>query len=47
MTIQEGFLQRVFQEVLGVEVQTPFQRMPWREAMDRFGSRQARPALWL
>ncbi len=25
-TIQEGFLQRVFQEVLGVEVQTPFQR---------------------
>ena len=37
-TIQEGFLQRVFQEVLGVEVQTPFQRMPWREAMDRFGS---------
>ena len=36
--IQEGFLKRVFQEVLGVEVATPFQRMPWREAMDRFGS---------
>lgn len=37
-TIQEGFLKRVFREVLDVEVQTPFQRMPWREAMDRFGS---------
>ena len=38
MTIQEGFLKRVFKEVLDVDVQTPFQRMPWREAMDRFGS---------
>lgn len=38
MTVQEGFLTRVFREVLGVEVQTPFPRMPWREAMDRFGS---------
>lgn len=38
MTIQEGFLKRVFREVLNVEVQTPFLRMPWQEAMDRFGS---------
>ena len=38
MTIQEGFLKRVFKEVLDVDVQTPFQRMPWQEAMDRFGS---------
>lgn len=38
MSIQEGFLKRVFKEVLDVDVQTPFQRMPWREAMDRFGS---------
>ena len=37
-TIQEGFLKRVFKEVLDVDVQTPFLRMPWREAMDRFGS---------
>lgn len=36
--IQEGFLQRVFREVLDVEVQTPFPRLTWREAMDRFGS---------
>ena len=38
MEIQEGFLKRVFKEVLDVDVQTPFLRMPWREAMDRFGS---------
>ncbi|MEA4933979.1 MAG: aspartate--tRNA ligase, partial [Lawsonibacter sp.] len=38
MTIQEGFLKRVFKEVLDVDVQTPFLRMPWHEAMDRFGS---------
>ena len=38
MEIQEGFLKRVFKEVLNVDVKTPFLRMPWREAMDRFGS---------
>ncbi len=37
-TIQEGFLKRVFKECLDVEIETPFRRMPWREAMDRFGS---------
>ncbi len=38
MAIQEGFLKRVFYDVLNVEVATPFPRMPWREAMDRYGS---------
>ena len=38
MAIQEGFMKRVFKEVLDVEIQTPFLRMPWQEAMDRFGS---------
>ncbi|MDF2839131.1 MAG: aspS1, partial [Evtepia sp.] len=38
MNIQEGFLTRVFREVLNVDVSAPFPRMPWREAMDRFGS---------
>ncbi len=38
MEIQEGFLRRVFREILDVDVAVPFQRMPWREAMDRFGS---------
>lgn len=36
--VNEGFLKKVFQEALGVEVQTPFIRMPYQEAMDRFGS---------
>ncbi|MEG2000984.1 MAG: aspartate--tRNA ligase [Evtepia sp.] len=38
MLVQEGFLSRVFFEVLNVEVNAPFRRMTWREAMDRFGS---------
>ena len=38
LAIQEGFIKRVFKEVLDVDVSTPFLRMPWREAMDRFGS---------
>ncbi len=38
IAIQEGFLQRVFQEVLNVEVSLPFPRMPWEEAMNRYGS---------
>ncbi|WP_195276686.1 aspartate--tRNA ligase [Anaerotruncus rubiinfantis] len=38
MAINEGFMARVFQDVLGIEVQTPFLRMPYQEAMDRFGS---------
>ena len=38
IAINEGFIKRVFNEVLGVEVQTPIRRMTWTEAMDRFGS---------
>ena len=38
MGIQEGFMKRVFKEVLNVDIRTPFLRMPYREAMDRFGS---------
>ena len=38
LQIQEGFIKRVFKEVLNVGLETPFIRMPYREAMDRFGS---------
>lgn len=38
MEINEGFVRTVFQEVLGVEVQTPFLRMPWKQAMELYGS---------
>ncbi len=36
--INEGFMKRVFKDVLGKELQTPFLRLPYQEAMDRFGS---------
>ena len=36
--INEGFLKRVFKEVLNIDVQAPFTRLPYREAMERFGS---------
>ncbi|WP_087066327.1 aspartate--tRNA ligase [Intestinibacillus massiliensis] len=38
IAVNEGFLQRVFKEVLDVEIQLPLPRLTWREAMDRFGS---------
>lgn len=38
MDINERLLQKLFQEVLEVEVSLPIQRMTWQEAMDRFGS---------
>lgn len=33
----EGMLKKVWKDVLGTDLQTPFPRMPFREAMDRFG----------
>ncbi len=36
--INEGFLKRLFRETLGIDINTPFPRMPYREAMRRFGS---------
>ncbi|MDF2985234.1 MAG: aspartyl-tRNA synthetase [Eubacterium sp.] len=38
LNVNEGFIKRVFKEALGVELQTPFLRMPYAEAMERFGS---------
>lgn len=38
MDVNERLLQKLFKEVLNVEVQLPIQRMRWQEAMDRFGS---------
>lgn len=38
LTINEGFIKKVFKEALDVELETPFVRMPYKEAMDRFGS---------
>jgi len=38
LTVCEGFIKRVFHEALGVDVEIPFQRMTYAEAMERFGS---------
>lgn len=38
MDINERLLQYVFKEAIGVEIRLPLPRMPWQEAMDRFGS---------
>jgi aspartyl-tRNA synthetase len=37
-TLIEGLLKRIFKESKGVEIPTPFPRMTYAEAMDRFGS---------
>lgn len=36
--VNERLIKKLFQEVLGVEVDLPIPRMTWQEAMDRFGS---------
>lgn len=38
IAVNEGFLARVFKDVLDVDIQLPLPRLTWREAMDRFGS---------
>ena len=38
MAINEGFLKKVFKEVLDYDVTLPLPRLTWQEAMDRFGS---------
>lgn len=38
MKITEGYFAGLFSEILGVEVETPFYRLTWKEAMDFYGS---------
>ncbi|NLY38002.1 MAG: aspartate--tRNA ligase, partial [Firmicutes bacterium] len=37
-TLLEGLMALLWREVKGIALQTPFPRMPYREAMERFGS---------
>ncbi|MDY2984384.1 MAG: aspartate--tRNA ligase [Synergistes jonesii] len=37
MTLVENYLAGLFKAVRGAEVETPFPRMTWREAMDKYG----------
>ena len=38
LALQEGFLKRVFHELMGVEIELPLRRISWQEAMERYGS---------
>lgn len=38
MDVNERLLQKLFKEVLNVDIELPIQRMTWEEAMNRFGS---------
>lgn len=38
MGIAEGFMKLVYKKVLDIDIETPFRRMTWHEAMRRFGS---------
>jgi aspartyl-tRNA synthetase len=38
LTLVEGLMKEIFRETEGVDVETPFLRMTYREAIDRFGS---------
>ncbi len=38
MEVNEGLLKRLFKEVLDVDIKTPFKRLTYKEAMERYGS---------
>ena len=38
MEMNEGFIKRVFKEVLGLEVETPMRRMTYAEAQEKYGT---------
>lgn len=38
MAMQEGFLKKLFKEVMSIDLFTPFPRMTYKEAMSRYGS---------
>ena len=38
IAMQEGFLKRVFKDVMNIDIPTPFPRLTWDEAMERYGS---------
>jgi aspartyl-tRNA synthetase len=38
IAVNEGFLKRIFKKVLNIDIETPVLRMPYAEAMARYGS---------
>ncbi|MDF2546558.1 MAG: aspartate--tRNA ligase [Anaerosolibacter sp.] len=38
LNMNEGLLQRIFKETMNIDIELPLQRMPYKEAMERYGS---------
>lgn len=38
IAVNEGLIKKVFKEILDVDVETPIKRMPYKEAMEKYGS---------
>ncbi|MGF6375569.1 aspartyl-tRNA synthetase [Clostridiales Family XIII bacterium PM5-7] len=38
ISMQEGYLKKLFRELMDVEIETPFPRIAYQEAMERYGS---------
>ncbi|MDP4118368.1 MAG: aspartate--tRNA ligase, partial [Bacillota bacterium] len=38
LSVNEGFLKKMFKEIKGIDIEVPLKRMPYKEAMERFGS---------
>ena len=38
LTLMEGLIKEIFESTMDVKIETPFRRMGWDEAMERFGS---------
>ncbi len=38
LSLLEGLMKRLFRDVLTIEIETPFQRLGYQDAMDRFGN---------
>ena len=38
ITMQEGFLKKLFRELMDIDIETPLPRLTWQEAMERYGS---------
>ncbi|MDD4494711.1 MAG: aspartate--tRNA ligase, partial [Eubacteriales bacterium] len=36
--VNEGYISRIFSEIMGIELKTPFKRLTYKEAMERYGS---------
>lgn len=38
IAVNEGFIQYLFKKMFDMDIQTPFRRLPYKEAMERYGS---------